>query len=231
MPTVLVTGSEGQVGAATAARLARDGWAVRPFDLRTGGDLRDEESVHAAMAGCDAVVHAGAIAHDSRGTPAEIVAVNVLGTWHVLLAAEAHRVARVVYFSSAQVFGCAEGEGTPAYLPVDDAHPLRAARPYGMSKRLTEEMCEAWTSRTGIATVVLRPVMILSDEALARTDPGVAELGAFVHLDDVVEAVVKSLAVDVPAHSRLTLCGPGEFDTSAAARVLEWRPARNWPDA
>jgi nucleoside-diphosphate-sugar epimerase len=52
------------------------------------------------------------------GSPADIVATNVLGTWHVLAAAEQCGVSRVVYFSSAQVFGFAEGEGQPAYLPV-----------------------------------------------------------------------------------------------------------------
>lgn len=229
MSVVLVTGSEGLVGAATAGRLARDGWDVRRFDLALGNDLQDEPAVERAVAGCDAVVHAGAIAHDTRGTPAEIIAANVLGTWHVLLAAETHQVQRVVYFSSAQVFGFAEGEGSPSYLPVDDAHPLRAARPYGMSKRLAEEMCEAWSSRTGIPTVVLRPVMILSEEILARTDPNAAELGAYVHLDDVVEAVVRSLIVAAPVHVRMTLCGPGDFDTSLAREVLDWHPARGWP--
>ena len=135
------------------------GWSVRPFGLANGDDLRDERAVMRATEGCDAIVHAGAIAHDLSGTPADIMATNVLGTWHVLLAAEAHRVQRVVYFSSAQVFGFAEGEndGEPAYLPVDDRHPLRAARPYGLSKRLAEEMCDAWTTRTGIPTIVLRP--------------------------------------------------------------------------
>ena len=39
-------------------------------------------------------------------------------TWHVLLAAEQRRVTRVVYFSSAQVFGCAEGEGSSVRLTV-----------------------------------------------------------------------------------------------------------------
>ena len=229
MAGVLLTGSDGLVGLALARRLADEGWEIRKFDLSTGQDLRDEAAVRDAAEGCQVVVHAGAIAHDSRGTPSEVVATNVLGTWHVLLAAEARRVERVIYFSSAQVFGFAEGEGTPAYLPVDDAHPLRAARPYGMSKRLTEEMCEAWTSRTGIPTVIFRPVMILSEQMLAATDPAAAELGAYVHLDDVVDAVRKSLIVDVPSHSRLTLCGPGDFDTSAAEQTLGWRATRGWP--
>jgi len=70
------------------------------------------------------------------------MAVNVLGTWHVLLAAEAAGAGRVIVFSSAQVFGIAEGERLPGYFPVDDAHPRRAARPYGLSKRLAEDLCE-----------------------------------------------------------------------------------------
>ena len=113
MPVVLLTGSSGGVGRATQPVLAARGWTVRPFDSVDGCDLRDEAAVRAAMRGCDAVVHAGALAHDSAGPPSDIVATNVLGTWHVLSAAESAGVARVVYFSSAQVFGCAEGEGSP----------------------------------------------------------------------------------------------------------------------
>jgi nucleoside-diphosphate-sugar epimerase len=209
--------------------LAAAGWAVEPFDLTDGRDLRNEAAVRRAMRGCEAVVHAGAIAHDSAGTPAEIVATNLLGTWHVLQAAESCSVSRVVYFSSAQVFGFAEGEGSPAYLPVDDAHPVRAARPYGMSKRLAEEMCAAWTLRTGIPTIVLRPVMILTDAALQRVTESGAELGAFVHAGDVATAVLRALCFRPDGHLRLTLCGPGPFDTSAARQVLGWAPSRGWP--
>ncbi|MEA2532679.1 MAG: UDP-glucose 4-epimerase, partial [Actinomycetota bacterium] len=122
MATVLLTGAAGRVGRAAGPALEAAGWTVRPFDLAFGDDLRDEQAVLRAAAGCDAIVHAGALAHDTAGTPADIVATNVLGTWHVLLGAEAGGAARVVYFSSAQVFGFAEreGDGEPAYLPVDD---------------------------------------------------------------------------------------------------------------
>lgn len=228
MATVLLTGAAGQVGRAVSGRLEADGWDVRPFDLVGGHDLRDEGAVAAAARGCDAIVHAGAIAHDSAGTAADIVATNVLGTWHVLLAAERHGVERVVYFSSAQVFGFAEGEGVPDHLPVDDDHPLRAARPYGMSKRLAEEMCQAWTMRTGAATIVLRPVMVLTDDKLRRMGPEEVELGAFVHVDDVADAAVRALAARVDGHVRMTLCGPGDFDTSRAQRLLGWNAARGW---
>jgi len=102
---VLLTGARGLIGRAIAARLSRDGWQVRPFDLLDGDDLRDVDAVREAAAGCRFVVHAGAVPHDSKGTPAEILATNVLGTWHVLRAAELEQVQRVVAFSSIQVFG------------------------------------------------------------------------------------------------------------------------------
>ncbi len=96
-----------------------------------------------------------------------------------------------------------------------------------MSKRLAEEMCAAWTARTGIATVVLRPVMILTDESLATTPHAQLDLGAFVHVDDVADAVVKALGAAITGTARVTLCGPGEFDTSGAERVLGWRATRS----
>jgi nucleoside-diphosphate-sugar epimerase len=202
---------------------------VRPFDLLDGDDVRDEACVFEAVRGCDAVVHAAALAHDTAGTPGEIVATNVVGTWHVLLAAEAHGVSRVVVFSSAQVFGFAEGEGVPADLPVGDDHPIRASRPYGMSKRLVEDMCAAWAERNGIPTIVLRPAMILDDDDLRTIDRGAVELGAFVHVEDVADAVGKALVAPVDGRVRAILCGPGEFDSTHAFETLGWTPTRGWP--
>jgi nucleoside-diphosphate-sugar epimerase len=198
---------------------------VRSFDLEDGDDLRDPDAVRDAVAGCAAVVHAGAIPHDSSGSAADIAATNVLGTWHVLLGAEHHRVERVVAFSSIQVFGCTEGDGEPAYVPLDDDHPLRAARPYGMSKRLVEEMCEIWTSRTRIPTIVLRPAATIDEERWQRLDPADFDLGAYVHVDDVATAVVHSVRVPVSGHVRLLLAGAGEVDTRRARDVLGWNPA------
>lgn len=230
MPKVLITGSSGLVGRAITKLLVDSGWMVARFDLTDGHDLRNAAQVRAAAQGCDAIVHAGAIAHDSAGTPDEIVATNVLGTWHVLSAAEHHGIDRVVYLSSGQVFGCADGEGTPDYLPVDDAHPLRAARAYGMSKRLAEQMCEMWTARTGATSIILRPVLILDDDSLARTSEPNVEYGAFVHVDDVADAMQRALVADLDGHIRMIVCGPGAFDSSLAGRTLGWAPRRGWED-
>jgi nucleoside-diphosphate-sugar epimerase len=98
-----------------------------------------------------------------------------------------------------------------------------------MSKRLAEEMCDAWTSRTGTTTLVLRPVMVLDDADLDVITEDKAELGAFVHVDDVADAVIHALEASAAGHHRLILCGPGDFDTSAARAVLGWSAKRTWP--
>src|SRR5580692_6748797 len=138
---VLVTGDRGTVGVPVADFLRREGYEVAGFDRADGADLLDLAALRRAASGCAAIVHLAALAHDGAGSPEQIMAVNVLGTWHVLLAAEAAGAGRVVCFSSAQVFGIAEGERFPDYFPVDDAHPRRAMRPYGLSKRLAEDLC------------------------------------------------------------------------------------------
>jgi UDP-glucose 4-epimerase len=226
---VLVTGHRGNVGTPVADLLTRSGHDVVGFDLADGMDLLDAATVRDAAAGCTAIVHLAALAHDTAGRPEQIMAVNVLGTWHVLLAAEAAGVTRVVYFSSAQVLGIAEGEGLPDYFPVDDAHPRRALRPYGLSKRLAEDMCEAFTARTGIATVALRPFGVWGPGTYERiskqrlTDPRSEwepywEHGAFVDVRDVAVAAQQALTVPLERHHRALLCAA---NISATAPSLE----------
>jgi UDP-glucose 4-epimerase len=99
---ILVTGHRGSVGAPVARHLERLGHDVTGFDRADGMDLLNLDDVRRATEGCAAIVHLGALAHDTAGSPEQIMAVNVLGTWHVLLAAETAGVARVVHFSSAQ---------------------------------------------------------------------------------------------------------------------------------
>ena len=213
---VLVTGHRGNVGGPVARHLACLGHDVVGFDRVDGADLLDPGQVRRAAAGCAAVVHLAALAHDTAGSPEQIMAVNVLGTWHTLLAAEAAGMARVVYFSSAQVFGTAEGERLPDYLPIDDAHPRRAMRPYGLSKCLAEDLCAGFTARTGIPSVALRPVWVWDPgqyqriEARWRAEPRSEwepfwEYGGFVDVRDVAGAVALALDVSLTGHHRVVL--------------------------
>jgi UDP-glucose 4-epimerase len=239
---ILVTGHRGHVGAPVAAHLKRLGHEVVGFDFLDGDDLLDLASVKQSADGCAGVVHAGALAHDTAGNPEDIMAVNVLGTWHVLLAAEAAGAERVVYFSSGQVFGLAEGERLPDYFPVDDEHPRRAMRPYGLSKCLAEDLCAGFTARTGIPTVALRPAWVWDPgmyqriEAQWRADPASEwtptwEYGQFVDVRDVADAVQRALEVPLTGHHRLLLCAADIAATwpslVMAARFAPFVPIRD----
>lgn len=224
------------------AHLERMGHEVTGYDRADGDDLLDLPVLRRAASGCAAVVHAAALAHDTAGSPEDIMAVNVLGTWHVLLAAEAGGADRVVYFSSAQVFGCAEGERPPDYFPVDDAHPRRAMRPYGLSKCLAEDLCAGFTARTGIPTVALRPAWVLDPamyhrlDARWQADPAAEwtptwEYGQFIDVRDVADAVRRALEVPLAGHHRAMLCAADIAATepalSMAARFFPSVPVRD----
>jgi UDP-glucose 4-epimerase len=226
---ILVTGQRGGVGTVVAGHLAGLGHDIVGFDIAEGKDVLDVGAVRRAAAGCTAIVHLAALAHDSAGTPEQIMAVNVLGTWHALLAAQSAGVTRVVHFSSAQVFGTAEGERIPDYLPLDDAHPRLASRPYGLSKVLSEDLCAGFTARSGIATISLRPVHVWLPEFYERAelrwqaDPVSEwtpfwEFGAFVDARDVAAAVECALTARIDGYVRAVLCAE---DIAASAPSLD----------
>lgn len=174
---ILVTGHRGNVGGPVARHLAELGYDVAGFDRADGDDLLDLDGLTRAAAGCAAVVHLGALAHDTAGRPEQIMAVNVLGTWHTLLAAEAAGAERIIHFSSAQVFGTAEGERLPDYFPIDDAHPRRAMRPYGLSKRLAagrSRMPSAPAVGVTFAGASIAGFLNPLRSGLAAREPGVA---------------------------------------------------------
>ena len=120
----LVTGGAGFIGSNLVRRLAAEGARVRVFDnLSSGrlenlaglegaidfvrGDLRDAAAVRAALRDVRHVFHAGALAsvQASVDDPAATHEVNVTGTLNVLLAARAAGAERVVFSSSASVYG------------------------------------------------------------------------------------------------------------------------------
>jgi UDP-glucose 4-epimerase len=226
---VLVTGHCGAVGRPVAEHLERCGHSIVGFDLAEGADVLDVAALTRTAVGCSAIVHLGALADDDAGSPERIMAVNVLGTWHALLAAEAIHAATVIHFSSVHALGIAEGERLPDYFPVDDSHRRGPTRPYGLSKRLAEDLCRGFTARTAIPSVSLRPVAVWGSERYAEIEKWRAkdaesewepywEYGAFVDVRDVADAVSKALEIPLTGHHRALLCAA---DISASAPSLE----------
>lgn len=245
MSRVLVTGDRGRLGRDVVPALERAGHEVRGFDVADGDDLLDAAAVADAVAGCDVVVHLAGITEDRDAPAADVFAVNVTGTWNVLQAARAAEVERVVLASSGKALGMLWRR--PRYLPMDDEHPGAPLRPYGLSKWACEEMCEAFTAETGIATICLRPVLVLDERRWAQVGPGPElppargttwHLGAFVDQRDTVEAFALAVACPDPGHVRLLLCADevgSERPTVALADEhfpgVPWRGERPAPDA
>jgi UDP-glucose 4-epimerase len=114
-------------------------------------------------------------------------------------------------------------------LPLDDAHPRLASRPYGLSKVLGEDLCAGFTARSGIVTISLRPVHVWQPEFYQRAemrwqgDPPSEwtpywEFGAFVDVRDVAAAVDCALTAPIDGHVRAVLCAE---DIAASAPSLE----------
>lgn len=169
---VLVTGGSGRLGVYVVDVLMDD-FDVRVLDLEVPiqdietiiGSAEDYDLVVEAMRDVDAVVHLANLDAGVRAPDQEFIRINVGGTWNVLDAAQKAGVKRFVYASSYNVTGFSK-DFPPQYLPVDVHHPLKPVSAYGISKLLAEQMCEAFSRRSEMDIVCLRPPLILRDEAV-----------------------------------------------------------------
>ncbi|MEH1859363.1 MAG: NAD(P)-dependent oxidoreductase [Nostoc sp.] len=226
---VLVTGNEGMIGSVVEKVLRADGCEVIGFDIASGHNILNPDEIRSALVGCDAVIHLAALLGNSQDAPDEIMAVNLLGTWHILRAAAEAKLKRVVFFSSVDVLGIFKGERKPDYLPLDDNHPCYPTTPYAVSKRLGEEMCRYFTDSTGIPTICLRPPGVFDEETYdfiisnRQANPDFEwnpfwEYGAFLDVRDAAQAARYALYCPNPGHVTLLLCAD---DISSAHRTSQ----------
>lgn len=157
--TILLTGGTGYIASHTATTLLEAGEQVVLYDNLCNsrrdvvarleqlagkpvafvqGDVRDQRQVQKTLQdhGCDAVVHFAGLkaVGESVAEPVRYYANNVQGTISLLQAMAGAGVRKVVFSSSATIYG------EPQYLPYDEAHPTAAISPYGRSKLHIEQM-------------------------------------------------------------------------------------------
>lgn len=116
-----------------------------------GGDIRDIDLLNDAMRGADGVVHLAAmwLLH-CKDFPRTAFHVNIEGTFNVLEACVQNQVKRLVYSSSASVYGDA------VEIPMTENHPFYNRNFYGATKISGEAMCRAFYDRYGLSYVGLR---------------------------------------------------------------------------
>ncbi|MEZ4260883.1 MAG: SDR family oxidoreductase [Polyangiaceae bacterium] len=165
----LVTGGAGFIGSHIVRRLLALGHAVRVLDdFSTGsrdnlaevssdveitaGDVRDADALERVANGCEVIFHEAAIVSVpySIEHPMESHAVNVVGTLNTLEVARRVGARRVVFASSAAVYGA-----EPTLPKVESMLPAPIS-PYGVEKLTCEHYLAAWAHLFGVETVALR---------------------------------------------------------------------------
>lgn len=246
LPAVLVTGGAGYIGAHTAKALSERGYRPIIYDnlssgyreaVRWGelvqGDIRDAEALGRAFAAHDvkAVIHFAGLIEVGRSTvkPDIFWDINVAGTTSLLMAMRDHGVARLVFSSSAAVYGQG-GRGPLESIP--EAAPKAPSSPYGDTKLACEWMIQAQCRAYGLTAVALRyfnaagadPSGIIGEAHEPEThliplamaaglgdgkpltvfgeDFGTPDgtcLRDYIHVNDLASAHVAALEVDLPA--------------------------------
>ncbi len=164
---VLVTGGAGFVGSNLAARLIELGAEVTVLDdLFTGdlgnlpdkdsysfveGSVADSEVVNKVMEGQEFVFHLAARnIIISTKNPLEDYSTNIGGTLNILITARKTNPTRIVYSSSASVYG------NPRHLPIVEDESLYTLTPYSVSKLAGENYCNAFYESYDIPVSVVR---------------------------------------------------------------------------
>jgi UDP-glucose 4-epimerase len=164
---ILITGGAGFVGSNLTARVARAGGKVTVLDdLHTGrlenidpdveykfvqGSVTDASLVSELVGKADFVVHMAARnIIESTKNPRDDYAVNIGGTLNVLMAAREHKVERIVYTSSASVYG------NPRIIPINEEERNVTFSPYSVSKLGGENYCYAFYETYGVPVTAVR---------------------------------------------------------------------------
>ncbi len=171
---IFLTGGSGYIGSHTCVELLKNGYDVVVYDnlsnssqeslLRveqiTGrcikfikGDIRDEESLFNVIKDCESVIHFAGLkaVGESVEKPLEYYDNNVNGTLCLLRAMKRADIKKIVFSSSATVYG------EPNYLPLNEKHPLRVTNPYGRTKLMIEDILrDLYISDNSWKIVILR---------------------------------------------------------------------------
>jgi UDP-glucose 4-epimerase len=226
--TVLFTGGGGFVAGHVVPLLLEQDYKVRIMDNMTRGDrdrikgwmsqgdveliekdVRYGGAVREAMRGCTHVIHFATVSiNKSVADPHESIDINMTGNHNVFAAAADEGVRRLVFASSASVYG------EPERLPMHEDDTLRPLTPYCISKRTGEDLLGFYQRQKGLSWIALRFFNVYGPgqkveayytsvinhfvERLVKGEPPVIDGKGeqsmdFVHVADIARAVVLAL--------------------------------------
>jgi len=158
--------------------------------------------------------------------------VNVLGTFNVLRAAAEAGAKKVIFSSSAAVYG------EPLYLPVDESHPLKPLAPYGVSKAAAEWYLRLLAEKAGLEVTILRLSNVYGPRQGLKKPSGIVSIlitsflqgkravlysprtmtRDYIYVGDVVEAMV--LAASKAGNEVLNISSCKETTTMEIYRLI-----------
>lgn len=225
---VLVTGGAGFIGSHVVDRLIEKGIETVIVDNLSGAsgslycnplavlythDIQEEDLDEVfTREKPDMVIHLAAQidVRESQRNPLFDANVNIFGTLNLLRLCEVHHVNKIVYASSAAVYG------NPEYLSIDEKHPLNPESCYGVSKSVPESYIRQFASMHGLKYTILRLANVYGPRQSSRGEAGVVSIFLdrmnqgnnlviygdgeqtrdFVYVEDVAEAFVAAVLTD-----------------------------------
>ncbi len=180
------------------------------------------------------VVHLGAQIDVNRSVydPIYDSHVNIQGSINLFQACVKNDVKKVVYASSAAVYG------EPNYLPINEKHPIKAMSPYGVSKHTPEHYLKYFNNEYDLDYTVLRysnaygprqsaageggVVAIFIDKMLEDKRPVIYGDGDqtrdFIHVYDIIEANLKAL--NTSNHKTLNVSTRSETTVNKLVKLI-----------
>ncbi|MDB5307592.1 MAG: 3 beta-hydroxysteroid dehydrogenase/Delta 5--_4-isomerase [Gemmataceae bacterium] len=250
---VLVTGSAGRIGRAVVKELAARGHGVVGYDVRPTPGLPPDRSVVAglldvdalrrAAAGAACVIHLAATPDDAqfpRGNPpddgdnfvSELVPNNVVGPYHVMEAARALGVPRVVLASTGQVI---DGHLRTGHFPVTPDSPPRPRYLYACTKVFLEALGQVYARQHGITVMAVRLGWCPRDAGqVAEIAGGELFQDVFLSPGDAgrfFAAAVEAAGLPPFAVTYATsrYVHQLRYDLGETQQILGWAPQDRWP--
>lgn len=184
MKNILVTGAGGFIGSHLTELLVENGYNVKAFvhynswnkwgwldnslvknkvEIITG-DIRDYDSVFAAMQGCDTVFHLAALIGIpySYVSPQAYIKTNIDGTYNVLQAARQLGIEKIMVTSTSETYGTAQ------YVPIDEKHPMVGQSPYSATKIGADQLSISYFKSFDLPVKIVRPFNTYGPRQSAR---------------------------------------------------------------
>ncbi|WFB58119.1 NAD-dependent epimerase/dehydratase family protein [Paenibacillus sp. BR1-192] len=219
MKRAIVTGGAGFIGSNIVDSLLDNGYEVTIVDnLATGNlnninskatffnvDICDYAKLNEVFLSCSPQIvihHAAQVSvYESLQHPIEDAKTNIIGTVNVLELSIKYNVNKVIYASSAAVYG------SPRYLSIDEDHPISPVSFYGISKYTPEKYIRTYSDLYGLKYTIFRyanvygprqdpkgeggVISIFLDKLIDNKTPfiyGGEQTRDFIYVDDIVRA-------------------------------------------